>query len=238
MTSTLPSYHVSPLALAMQEREQALLSRAQHGEDVRDDIILHLQPTIHRLAIRFYAHLSPLARIEKAVEVADLVQAANVRMLARFPEALTKETPFGWLIGVSRYAMWDLVNGRGDLIKRTYEDPPILFLRLDAPLTDEGDTLADLIPVEVRLPAPNVEQAFTALEQAISVLPGKQRMVIERHFGLHEQKPRSLNQISRELSPHSPRSTIAHKRYKHAIEALRQALGGSFLPAQLVGGAS
>jgi DNA-directed RNA polymerase specialized sigma24 family protein len=235
--STLQPSTLDPRpSLAHQEYERALVERSRNGEDIRDELILHMQPIIKKCASHLAARLSPQARSQKCAEWDDLVQSALVRMLDQFPLAMSKEEPLAYLVQVAKYAMWDQINGRSDPIKRHPTYAPLSVASLDAPLSEDGETLADFLPWEVRLPSPDTASPFLALEQAIAALPGKQRAVIDRHFGFHQHEPRSLTQIAREISPTSkhPRST---RTYKQALNSLQQMLTPAFPQYALAGGA-
>jgi DNA-directed RNA polymerase specialized sigma24 family protein len=213
---------VSPRVRSMQEREQALLARALRGETVRDEIILHLQPTIWHLARSLYLRAA-MGRVSAhrgeraAIELADLVQAANVRMLETYPRALAQRKPLAWLRVVAANAMRDLLNGRASLIKREPGRPAIPLFPLNAPLGEQGLSLADLLAYDLRLPAPGYPATFDTVLQAVAALPGSQRTVIERAFGLHEHAPTPLRQLGREIPG-------ASYHYRRALTSLRHTL--------------
>ena len=229
MTKLQPCAQASPYLQEIRERERAFLERAQRGEDIRNEVILSLQPTIQRMASRLYSRLAPQSRILKSIEQADLVQEASARMLAQFPKALTQDEPFRWLAGVAYGAMRDCLNGRGDTIKRLHSrEKPVSILHLDWPLTEDGETLADILPDDQHRSASISEHVQSSIEQALAALPGKQRIVVERYFGFHSL-PLSLNEISRALScgaSHRPSNAFYH--YKRALAALRQTLSETY----------
>lgn len=229
MTKLQPRAQASPYLQEMHNREQALLERARAGEDVRDEAILSLQPTVEHMAYRLYSRLSPQSRILKAVEMTDLEQEAYTRMLALFPKALEQKEPFRWLAGTAFGAMRDLLNGRGDPVKRHPSEKPIPILRLDRPFTNDGATLADILPDKFHSPL-MPEHVKDSIERAITALPERQRTIILRHFGF-SGTPVSLRQIGRDIHPDSvhPHSTY---QYKKALIALRQALSDNTLPQQ------
>jgi DNA-directed RNA polymerase specialized sigma24 family protein len=207
------------------KREQAFLERAQAGEDIRDEAVLSLKPTIERMASRLYARLSPQSRVQ-AVEMHDLEQEAYARMLALFPKSLQQKEPFRWLCGTAYGAMRDQLNGPGDAIKRQPRDKPIPVLRLDRPLTDDGATLADILPDSLRSSPHLPEYTRAMIEQAIGTLPEKQRLIILLHFGF-TGVPVSLNQIGRDVHSHHVRPHSTYQ-YKKALGTLRQALSDIF----------
>lgn len=224
----------SPQLQEIREREQAFLKRARAGENIRDEAILSLQPTIRRMAYRLYARISSQSPTLKAIEQNDLEQEAYTRMLAQFPKALSQEEPFRWLTGVAYGAMRDCLNGRRDLIRRHTEERAIPVLRLDRILTEDGCSLEDVLPTGSRHSHDLPESLLMTIEQALTVLPMKQRMVIEHHFGLHEHAPVSLNEISRRLGQHSSasRQSNALYHYKRALLTLRQALSDMYPDSQ------
>ncbi len=199
------------------EQEQALVQRAQAGENVRDEVVLSLQRRVYALATKY---LRPGSTVERM----DLVQAATEAMLQSFPLALVKENPCSYLLRVARLTMINSLNGRTDrLIKTYHHEDTVPVLSLDQLICKDGATLADLLPVEVRLePTQKRKDAFTIL-QAIETLPEMQRLVIQRHYGL-TSSPESLNTISRSLAPHSPRPANAHYYNKRALATLRKHL--------------
>ncbi len=220
--NTLPSF---PQLSRAQER--ALVTRARAGENVRDDIILSLQPRVYALAAKYWR------RDAGPVERMDLVQAANVAMFHSFGRALWGANPITYLLRVARGAMSNCLSGRGDLIKTYRQEDRIALLSLDHPIGEDGTSLADVLAHEVR-PAPCLETAVHALCQAIEALPEKQRLVIQRHYGLTTQ-PESLNRIGRSLAPHIQRPANAHYHNRRALAALRRQLT-PLLPL-LLGGA-
>jgi DNA-directed RNA polymerase specialized sigma24 family protein len=181
------------------------------------------------MAYRLYSRLSPQSRILKAIEMDDLEQEAYTRMLALFPKALTQKEPFRWLTGTAYRAMHDCVNGRSDTVKRHPSEKPIPILRLDQPLTDDGATLADLLPDTFRSPL-LPEHVKNAIHQAITTLPEKQRTIILHHFGFFGA-PASLRQIGRDAHPNSVRPHSTYQ-YKKALMTLQQVLSETFPVSQ------
>ncbi len=219
----------SPYLQEVRERERAFLERAQRGENIRDEVILSLQPTVKRMAYRLYTRLSPQSHILKAVEIDDLEQEAYARMLVLFPKALEQKEPFRWLAGTAYGAMRDLLNGRGDTVKRHPSEKPIPILRLDQPLTDDGATLADVLPDTFHSPL-LPEHVKEAIHQAVTALPEKQRTIILHHFGFLGT-PASLRQIGRDAHPNSVRPHSTYQ-YKKALMTIRQALSDNPLSYQ------
>ena len=231
MTAHSSKAQASPRFQENHAKEQIFLERAQSGEDVRNEAVLYLQPAIERMAYRLNTRLSPQSRILKSIEQCDLVQEANVRMLAQFSKALSQKEPFRWLMGVGYGAMRDKLNGRGDPIKRLHSrEKPIPIIRLDRTLTNDGCTLADILPDDLHTQRKIPNHVLIAIEQAIDALPSKQRLVIDRYFGFHEHAPIPLNEISRDLATvsSSRRHSNASYHYKRAIAALRQSLSEVF----------
>jgi DNA-directed RNA polymerase specialized sigma24 family protein len=211
--------------------ERALLQRAQAGENIRDEVILSLQPRITALASRMHTQLAQSMQLGNVIERSDLVNTANVAMLASYDVALTKENPFGYLFKAAKVAMIHCLSGRtGHAISTRVPGGPVPVLSLDKP-EGNGQHLADLLAWELRLPSRPEQQRFRALQQAIEALPEKQRVVIQRCFGFGEYAPESLNQISRLFSS-NPRTRSAHHYYHRALDALRQVLTLSFAQEQ------
>ena len=219
MTSHLPNTRTHPHFT--KEQEQELLLRACRGEDVRDDILLLFQPRLYALAAIY-------ARKSKQVEWGDLVSAANIALLERMSVALTKHNPYGYLQRVAQLTMIAAISGRNDLIKTHSEVESVPVQSLDVPLCEDGSTLADLLPIEVRLESSPLMQTryatqYAALHKAIEALPEKQRIVIEQHYGFG-YSPEPMNAISRSLSPHTPHPSTAYYYNRRALKALRRAL--------------
>jgi DNA-directed RNA polymerase specialized sigma24 family protein len=171
------------------------------------------------------------------LEPADLVQAASVHLLEKFPRARFQENPLAWLCKVAANAMHDQVNGRASLIKREPDRPPIPVLPLDTPLTEQGATLVDLLAYDLLLPASAPPPLFERVAQAVAALPDKQRAVITLHFGLDAHSPIPLRQISREFSPGIRKPCSAEHHYRRALRALRQTLSHEFSQPTRAGGA-
>lgn len=236
-TKTKRRTQASPHLQELQERERVFLERARAGADIRDEVVLSLQPIIERMASRLYARQYSHSHIP-AVEVGDLVQEAYARMLALFPKALEQQEPFRWLIGTAHGAMRDQLNGPGDSIKRHPRQKPVPILRLDRPLMCDGSTLADILPDTSRFSPQLPKHMQTAIERAIATLPEKQRVVILHCFGFSGTSI-PLNQIGRKLYPNSTRPNSTYQ-YKCALAALRQALSDTFQQpnqAKVAGGA-
>ncbi|GLV56317.1 hypothetical protein KDH_31580 [Dictyobacter sp. S3.2.2.5] len=218
-------------------QQQALVARAQAGEPVRDEIILSLQPCIKAMATK---HIYNNLHNSHHIECDDLVQEANVAILEALQNALTKEDPCRYLVKVAKRAMIEYyVNGRSDLIKTWHSyQKPLSILSLDVPVQRETETpFADTLSVEVRLEASkSLEEEYASLYSAIEALPEKQRLVVRRYYGLNDA-PTPLNEISRMLSPKSPRPANAHYHNKCALAALRTLLAPETSEPCAIGGA-
>lgn len=171
------------------EEERTLIERARAGEPVRNDILLSLQDQVLALASRFVRLV--WAAQGKRLEWLECVQVAMLAILTSFDKALEKDDPYPYLLGVARGAMRASINSYTDLIKTYSPQERITVESLDAPLTDDGGTLADLLPTETRLegkppPSPLVEQYRPLLLQLVERLPEAQRNVILLHYGLQE----------------------------------------------------
>lgn len=208
--------------LETQEREGALLQRALAGEDMRDEIILYLQPRIAALASRVYHRWFDAFRRGTVVERGDLEHSAIVAMLESYGMAVTSANLYGYLMSTARIAMIHYLNGRtGHLMPvRNPRKRPVV-LSLDLP-RGGGQTLADELECELRLPTSSEHWCLLHIQQAIEALPEKQRTVIQRYFGLNGP-PESLNQISTLFSS-STRTGSARHHYHRALATLRQAL--------------
>ena len=232
----------SCIVQSQQARERDLAARIQRGEEVRDETILHLQPTIKRMASRLYQRHYLYTNEEQAIEPADLMQAANVRLLEKFSRARFQRKPLAWLCIVAANAMRDCLNGRGDAIKREPGRQAIPLLKLSALFPGDWDetfvTLEEMLPCEIHLPGPSTtDPALLSLKQAVEALPEKQRAVITLHFGLDAHSPIPLRQISREFSPGIRKPCSAEHHYRRALRALRQTLSHEFSQPTRAGGA-
>lgn len=217
-----------------------MISRIRRGDQVRDEAVLLLQPALWRMAWRAYQRHSLYHNEEQALEPADLVQAANVRLLEKFSRARLQDNPLAWLCIVAANAMRDCMNGRSDAIKR---EPgrraipllPFSTLLRTLPRQDATPmTLEEVLAYEVRLPpvepAAN-ESPLACLMQAIAALPEKQRIIMERHLGLDGSPPVSLRQLSREFAAAGSRKpSSAEYHYRRALRTLRQSLSYDCLP--------
>lgn len=205
------------------EQERTYLQRALAGEDIRNEVILYLQPRITALATRMHMRLTQSVQRGNVIERGDLENSANVAMLASYEVALTKENPFGYLFKAAKVAMIHYLNGRtGQTINTRDQNEHITVLSLDFSRAD-GQTLADELACELCLPNEAEHQRRLQIWQAIEALPEKQRMVVQRYFGFHEHSPESLNQISLLFSS-SPRTGSARRHYHQALNTLRQML--------------
>lgn len=195
----------------------------------RDVVILSLQPKLHVMAARAFSKHAPRTAM---IDVPDLIQSANVAMLAAFPRAVTHPDPIAYLLKAGKHAMWDCLYGRCDLIKTYAYQERIEMLSLDVPRTEDGDTLADLLVDEQsdlsHLEAHRHRQACIA--QAVDALPTRQREVIERHYGLNGHAPESLNEISRARAKTAQmkRPTNGHYTHRRSLARLRDLLAPSF----------
>jgi len=202
------------------EQEQTLIERALAGEQIRNDLIVSLQPRVYSLTYRLTSRYS--RGKEQATERMDFVQRANEEMLRMFPVALSKENPCSYLLKVARLTMIDGIREREASQQQDKEQSSLLGLDLSA--CEDTSSLLDAIPVEIRLePSRKADTAYTFLYQAILTLPEKQRLVMLRHYGLG-CAPEPLNIISRSLSPRSPRPANAHYHHKRALLTLAQTL--------------
>jgi DNA-directed RNA polymerase specialized sigma24 family protein len=158
-------------------QEQEVAARAQAGEDVRDTILLSLQPRLFTLASRYARYGSTWL---------DLCQSASLAMLESYQQAITKRNPFAYLLGVARLAMIACISGRDDLIKTHHHRESVSVLSLDKPLTRSGGTgdeitLADVLTEErYECSAQEPELDYGPLYRAIAALPEGLRVVIER----------------------------------------------------------
>lgn len=210
------------------EQERTYLQRALAGEDIRNEVILYLQPRITALATRMHMRLTQSVQRGNVIERGDLENSANVAMLASYDQALTKENPFGYLFKAAKVAMIHYLNGRtGQSINTHGQSEPIAVLSLDFSRED-GQTLADELACELQLPNEAECQRRLLIWQAIETLPEKQKAVVQRYFGFNEHAPESLNQISLLFSS-SPRTGSARRHYHQALNTLRQMLP---LPAE------
>lgn len=191
----------------IQEQQYALLQRASAGENVRDEVILSLQPCITALAVRTQRRCSSNFQRGNVIEVSDLVNSAYVAMLEVYPVAITKEKPLGYLIKVAKVTMLHSLYERTGTV-----------LSLDMP-TESEQTLAERLMYNLHLPEEHADQRFHKLHQAIDDLPEKQRTVILRCFGLGGFPAEPLYQISKQLTT-KPNPRTAYYRYKQALKGL------------------
>jgi len=202
-------------------QESALLQRARSGENMRDNIVLYLQPRLTAMAKRMYERLAHTMRRGNVIERDDLVNSANVAILSSYEIALTKGNPFGYLCQAARISMLHYLNGRAGNTINTRNHEHITVISLDIPKED-GQTLADELSCELRTANRSERQSFAQLLQAIESLPERQRTVIQHYYGFG-QAPESLHQISKLFST-SPRTGIASHHYRQALNTLRQVL--------------
>jgi RNA polymerase sigma factor (sigma-70 family) len=215
-----------------QEQEHALLERALAGEQVRNDLILSLQPRVYSLAYRLASR--HLRGREQATERMDFVQRANEEMLWMFTVALSKENPCSYLLKVARLTMIDCLREREAPQEQDKEQSSFLCLNLSA--CEDMSSLLHALPGEIRLEqSRKADTAYAFLYQAIFTLPEKQRLVMLRHYGLG-CAPEPLNSISRSLSPRSPRPANAHYHHKRALITLAQTLRPAFPLFKRAGG--
>jgi RNA polymerase sigma factor (sigma-70 family) len=229
MTKLQPRAHSSPHFHEAHEREHAFLERARAGEDVRNEVLLHMQRPLYTIARRMHWRYSQ--QQGNVVEVGDLVQEASAEILACFSVALTKEEPFPYLYRLASIAMLNCVNSRSRIIKTHPSKEAIPILSLDQAVTSEGVLLADILAETF---SPHSEQV-SSLGQVVETLPERQRAVIQRCFGLNEHAPESLNQISKLFSV-NPRTRSAHHHYHQALETLRQKLSAALPQYSTAGG--
>jgi RNA polymerase primary sigma factor len=81
----------------------------------------------------------------------------------------------------------------------SYQQPPI---SLDAPITDDGATLAEVLPdLDARMPEEEAEAAFFSetVHGALATLPERERVVLELRFGLHGHRVHTLIEIGKRL---------------------------------------
>jgi RNA polymerase sigma factor (sigma-70 family) len=175
-------------------QERALIARARAGEPVRNEILLSLQDQILGMAQRF-AHLAWDERGEP-VEWLECVQAASIAILASFERALEKEDPYPYLLGIARRAIWRCIRQQGGF------DTGRDIESLDAPLTSDGLTLAEVLSTETRLEAHTpalamLEHYRSRLAQLLERLPEKQQRVLALHNGFQDANPLSFREIDR-----------------------------------------
>ncbi|MBA2391418.1 MAG: sigma-70 family RNA polymerase sigma factor [Ktedonobacteraceae bacterium] len=208
----------APLPRLTPEQERALIERARAGEDVRDQIILSLQRRIGALAAKY-------ARPEEQEDHADLVNSANVALLKHYQRALKHPNPYAYLLRTAQSTMINYYHGYGEHTQR--ERVPLLSL--DEPHGENGAALTDLVSTEHSLEHSSFLEGATTtfLRQTIATLPVKQRLVIERHYGIG-RVPEPLNGINDETSPTQPHSMNAFYHHKKALTALRIALAAQF----------
>lgn len=207
------------------ERERALIERARDGDRAsRNDLILTLQH-----ALFAFAHsLSRRGRAQRpdAELWADLIQEANIAMLAGLDKALRTENPCSYLLRIARNAMLQWVCGRNDPIRRHDKQERIDVLSLDAPLTSGGCTLADVLhaPSQQQETSPTRESRYTLLHEVIHTLKDTQQEVILRHYGF-TGPAESLNAISYTIArPGTHKTDVAHRQHQKALHTLRQQL--------------
>ncbi len=237
-TSTSPGYSPSSLSftpsmqaslsiyVVAQEQVERLVMRARAGECVREETLLALQPVIVALARRSMAFLQQ--RNQVTAETDDLLQSANIALLMALDTALTMDDPYLYLIQVARYTLSDYTRGYAD----TYSQcEAISTISLDKPLNEDGTTLSDLLAAPDELATQDEseheakrKQQYRLLYQAIASLSEKQRLVIERHYGLTGH-PESLNALN---GVFSRKSMVAYYHHRKALAHLRSLLASVF----------
>jgi len=207
----------------MQEHEQALLARVRSGDASPHALVLFLQPSVARRALRFTAH-----RVD--LDWRDLASAANVAMLERVGLALTRDNPFSYLLKVAQYAMIDSLRSLHPI------DAPAL-VSLDAPTGESEEPLIDTLVEEIRLESAHAhtEERDRILIQSLDRLKPKQRTVLVRHYGIGEHAPEPLNAIGRSISKSGCAAT-AHYHCKRGLDTLRLLLEPSLPQYRVAGG--
>ncbi|GCF07324.1 RNA polymerase sigma factor [Dictyobacter arantiisoli] len=220
------------------EQQDCLVARARAGEKAaKDDIILSLFPRLQAMASKFiFTHFHN----KHSVECGDLANQASITVIEIFDVALTKEDPYAYLMKAAKRTMIEYyLHGDADTIRtcHQYQDP-IPVLSLDTQLEASETFCAALQTAELRLEVPPTpEEIYADLYKAIETLPEKQRAIIRRCYTLGlGDTPITLNEMSRLLSPKSPRPANAHYYNKTALSALRTLLTPASA-AYCVGGA-
>ncbi len=212
------------------EQERELIARARAGTLGRDDLVLSeiIQRPVRALAARYIRYAA--LRGNAALEEHDLRHAALVALLECYPRALAKSNPVSYLLQVAKLTMIQCIAGRTPGERRA----ALSVTRLDTPLPGEsGLTLADTLAAETRLDPPGTERRAALVAQAVQTLPETCRAVVERHYGLREHAPESLNAISRSLTRNPAKAgchaSTAYYHHKRALAALRGALSAALL---------
>jgi RNA polymerase primary sigma factor len=103
-------------------------------------------------------------------------------------------------------------------------------ISLETPVGEDGDqTVGDHVPDDQSTgPADHVEQLLLkeSLTHAIQVLPERDRRVLELRYGLHDEHPRTLEDVGRVLGMTRER---ARQLEAQALRALRQSPAGAAL---------
>ena len=210
--------------LQQREREHTLVEQARNGDmQARHDLILTLQYVVFSLA----TSLSHRRKRPDPDLWADLVQEANAQMLEVLGKAIWADNPCSYLVGVARLSMLRWLYGKSDFIRRHDKQPRVEVLSLDAPLNEEGLTLADVLAVSGSSASrADTETRSRAVREAIHSLKQKQQEVILRHYGFLGPAE-SLNAISSTIArPATHKTDVAYRRHKEALRTMRQQLEG------------
>ena len=177
------------------EEEAALVKLAREGDAQAKEALLESCVRYVALWARRYADAYgwQSARIEEE----ELIGVGNVTLVEVLERALDGDHPIGYLQAAAKREMARCCYYRRSLIKTpcqgTYADIPVASL--DAPLDEDGVTLAEMIASSVEDPLP--QRSFDALYQAMAHLTENQRDVLSRSYGLGESVQESPCEIER-----------------------------------------
>jgi hypothetical protein len=185
---------LSMLPCLTEEEHQSLLERACKGEKgAKYPLVESLLPALSRIAQKYSA---AYRWSNVRIEYLDLVQAASVEMLAHVDEALVKESPLPYLVGIGRMAIRQACyNAMSTACSKS----------LDVPLEDDA-TLLDVLEESLIDQDPLFHQAevtgkdWTLLYQALEGLHEHERMLLIRLYGFYGEPVETVPEIEKDFS--------------------------------------
>jgi DNA-directed RNA polymerase specialized sigma24 family protein len=162
--------------------EEQLIELARQGDTAaRHRMIESVYNQVQRMARWYY---SVYRWASASLDWQDMAQDAYEWMLIRLDTALAKDRPVAYLIGIARHRFQQICD-------RVAHDPlpPVLSLDDPAPGYDE--------------------QKYQHLYQAIEHLPEKQRVIIQRRYGIGTRAPEKMDEISVD-GPCNSQGAVSH----------------------------
>jgi hypothetical protein len=185
---------VSMLPCLTKEEQQALVERARKGEEeAKHALIEYLLPVTSQIAQKY----ASVYRWSNAhLEYLDLAQDASVEMFLNIDDALVKQSPIPYLVGIGRTAIRQACY---NAVSTACSES------LDAPVGDDA-TLLDvleerLIDKDARLYQSEVTcKDWTSLHQALEGLHEHERVLLIRLYGLYGEPVETVPEIEKDFS--------------------------------------